>query len=111
MIAPPEKSRGYWTGEGQYENAEEHEGTWWEDWREWLEQRSGEQTDAPRVGSEEYPPIEDAPGIYVREMHEDAEEGEGAQGAQVTQEATHGGPRGKEWDESKHTRDAEGRFT
>jgi polyhydroxyalkanoate synthase len=101
MIAPPEKGKGYWTGEeGQYyesaeewrENAEEHEGTWWEDWRGWLEQRSGEQSDAPKeVGSEQYPPIEDAPGTYVREMHEDEEEGEG--GAQLTQEAIQGGPR------------------
>jgi polyhydroxyalkanoate synthase len=117
MIAPPEKGKGYWTGEeAQYyetaeewrEHAEEHEGTWWEDWRGWLEQRSGEQTDAPQMGSDQYPPIEDAPGTYVREMHEDEEEGEGAQ---VTQEATQGGPREKEWDESEHTRDAEGRFT
>jgi polyhydroxyalkanoate synthase len=84
MIAPPEKGKGYWTGEeGQYyetaeewrEHAEEHEGTWWEDWRGWLEQRSGEQTDAPQeeVGSDQYSPIEDAPGTYVREIHEDEE--------------------------------------
>jgi hypothetical protein len=78
MISPPEKDRGYRTGEeGQhYENAEEwrenateHEGSWWEDWRGWLEQRSGERTDPPRVGSDRYPPIEDAPGTYVRETH------------------------------------------
>ncbi len=78
MISPPEKGKGYWTGEeGQNyetaeewrENAEEHEGSWWEDWRGWLEQRSGGQADAPRVGSEQYPPIEDAPGTYVKEMH------------------------------------------
>ncbi|MBA2693396.1 MAG: hypothetical protein H0U65_13050, partial [Rubrobacter sp.] len=61
------------------ENAEEHEGSWWEDWRGWLEQRSGEQTDPPRLGSEKYPPIEDAPGTYVKEMHEDEEEREGTQ--------------------------------
>jgi hypothetical protein len=30
------------------------------------------------VGSEKYPPIEDAPGTYVKEMHEAAEEREGA---------------------------------
>ena len=80
MISPPDKNRGYWTGEeGQYyetaeewrENAVEHEGSWWEDWRGWLEQRSGEQTDAPQVGSDQYPPIEDAPGTYVKEMHEE----------------------------------------
>jgi polyhydroxyalkanoate synthase len=78
MIAPPDKAKGYWASEetGSYEtpdewleNAEQHEGTWWEDWRGWLEQRSGEQTDPPQVGSEEYPAIEDAPGTYVRETH------------------------------------------
>ena len=37
----------------------------------------------------------------------DEEEGEGAQ---VTQEATQGGPREKEWDESEHQRNFEGRF-
>jgi hypothetical protein len=89
MIAPPEKDRGYWTGEeGQHyenaeewrENAEEHEGSWWEDWRGWLEQRSGEQTGPPRVGSEKYPPIEDAPGTYVRETHATHEEAAGRAG-------------------------------
>jgi hypothetical protein len=60
------------------------------------------------MGSEQYPPIEDAPGTYVKEMHEDEEEGKGAQ---VTQDATQGGPREQVWEESKHTRDAEGRFT
>jgi len=33
----------------------------------WLEQHSGEQVDPPQVGSEDYPPIEDAPGTYVKE--------------------------------------------
>jgi polyhydroxyalkanoate synthase len=33
----------------------------------WLGQRSGETVDPPPVGSEEYPPIEDAPGTYVKE--------------------------------------------
>jgi len=115
MISPPEKDRGYWTGEGQYEtaeewreHAEEHEGSWWEDWRGWLGQRSGVQTDPPQVGSDRYPPIEDAPGTYVREMHEAAEEQEGAQ---PTQEATQGSPREQVWDEAKHTRDTDGRFT
>jgi polyhydroxyalkanoate synthase subunit PhaC len=114
MIAPPEKGKGYWTGEGQYEtaeewreHAEEHEGSWWEDWRGWLEQRSGEQSDPPRMGSDQYPPIEDAPGTYVREMHGDGVESEGAQ---VTQETSQGDPREKEWDESEHQRNFEGRF-
>ncbi len=46
---------------------ERHEGTWWEDWTRWLEQRSGEQVDPPPVGSDLYPALEDAPGTYVRE--------------------------------------------
>jgi polyhydroxyalkanoate synthase len=116
MISPPEKSRGYWTGEvGQYyetaeqwrEHAEEHEGSWWEDWRGWLEQRSGEQTDAPLMGSDQYPPIEDAPGTYVREMREDDGDREGAQ---LTQDAPQEGPRKKAWDEADHRRNFEGRF-
>jgi len=96
MMAPPDKGKGYWTSEEAIsyetpdewrENAEQHEGSWWEDWRGWLELRSGEQTDAPQVGSEQYPPIEDAPGTYVREMHEDEEEGKGEQaGSQVGQQ-------------------------
>jgi polyhydroxyalkanoate synthase subunit PhaC len=76
VVSPPEKGRGYWTSDncGQFgtadewfENAEEHEGSWWEDYTGWLEQHSGEQVAPPQVGSEEYPPIEDAPGTYVKE--------------------------------------------
>jgi polyhydroxyalkanoate synthase len=76
VVSPPDKARGYWVSDscGQYEtadewleNAEEREGTWWDDWTGWLAQRSGEQVDPPPVGSEEYPPIEDAPGTYVKE--------------------------------------------
>jgi len=73
MISPPEKGKGYWTAEGQYEtaeewreHAEEHEGSWWEDWRGWLEDRSGEKEKPPAMGSENYPPIVDAPGTYSR---------------------------------------------
>ena len=76
VVSPPEKGRGYWTSDncGQFEtadewfeNSEEHEGSWWEDYTGWLEQHSGEQVAPPQVGSEEYPPIEDAPGTYVKE--------------------------------------------
>jgi polyhydroxyalkanoate synthase len=75
VISPPDKARGYWTSDncGQYEtadewfeNAEAHEGSWWEDWTGWLEPRSGEQVDPPQIGSDEYPPLEEAPGTYVK---------------------------------------------
>jgi len=76
MMAPPDKAKGYWASEetGRYEtpeewleNAEQHEGTWWEDFISWLEPHSGEKVDPPQVGSDQYPPIEDAPGTYVKE--------------------------------------------
>jgi polyhydroxyalkanoate synthase subunit PhaC len=79
MINPPSRGKGkHWVNEGGdagsaatseewRKNATEHEGSWWEDWTNWLEPRSGEKVDPPNVGSEKYPPIEDAPGTYVKE--------------------------------------------
>ncbi len=46
--------------------AQEHKGSWWPHWREWLESIDAEQVPARAVGSETVPPIEDAPGSYVR---------------------------------------------
>src|ERR687897_211672 len=80
MINPPSRGKGkHWVNEGGdageaktaeewRQNATEHEGSWWEDWTNWLEPRSGEKVAPPSVGSEEHPPIEDAPGTYVKEQ-------------------------------------------
>src|SRR5690349_4240010 len=46
--------------------AEEHKGSWWPTWREWLGGLDGEEVPARSVGSDALPPIEDAPGSYVR---------------------------------------------
>ncbi|HZF58398.1 MAG TPA: class I poly(R)-hydroxyalkanoic acid synthase, partial [Rubrobacter sp.] len=72
MINPPSKGKGrYWatenggafdTAEAWREKAKEHEGSWWEDWSRWLDAHSGGEVDPPGMGSENYPPIEDAPG-------------------------------------------------
>jgi polyhydroxyalkanoate synthase len=77
MINPPSKGKGrYWATEngGAFNTAEEwrgkakeHEGSWWEDWTGWLEDRSGSKVRPPEMGSENYPPIVDAPGTYVLE--------------------------------------------
>ncbi|HEV8225165.1 MAG TPA: class I poly(R)-hydroxyalkanoic acid synthase [Rubrobacteraceae bacterium] len=79
MINPPSSGKGrHWVNEGGdageaktaeewLQNATEHEGSWWEDWTNWLEPRSGKKVDPPGVGSVQYPPIEDAPGTYVKE--------------------------------------------
>ncbi len=46
--------------------AQEHKGSWWPNWREWLGAIDAEEVAARGVGSEALPPIEDAPGSYVR---------------------------------------------
>src|SRR6516225_8573456 len=46
--------------------AEEHKGSWWPNWREWLGAIDAEEVPARSVGSDALPPIEDAPGSYVR---------------------------------------------
>lgn len=78
IINPPAKGKGnYWnTGddtakydspESWFEATEKHDGSWWEDWTKWLSTRSGKKVKPPKMGSESYPPIEDAPGTYVKE--------------------------------------------
>src|ERR1700688_2065948 len=47
------------------EGAQEHKGSWWPDWREWLGSIDAEEVPARAVGTEALPPIEDAPGSYV----------------------------------------------
>ncbi len=40
--------------------------SWWDNWRQWLAERSGERCAAPAsVGSDRYPALADAPGTYV----------------------------------------------
>ena len=45
------------------------EGSWWREWGEWLDARSGEPVSRPPIGNSDkgYPPIGDAPGRYVLE--------------------------------------------
>lgn len=48
--------------------ADEHKGSWWLHWIEWLKVRSGKQVGARgRAGNMKYKPIEPAPGRYVKE--------------------------------------------
>jgi polyhydroxyalkanoate synthase subunit PhaC len=46
--------------------AEEHKGSWWPNWREWLGAIDTEEVPARKPGSDSLTPIEDAPGSYVR---------------------------------------------
>jgi polyhydroxyalkanoate synthase len=51
------------------ESSQQHTGTWWEHWADWVIERSPETVAAPReLGSAEHPPREEAPGLYVRDL-------------------------------------------
>jgi len=50
-----------------YYDAQRTEGSWWPTWLNWIQERSGAQKDTLTVlGNQNYPPMEAAPGTYVR---------------------------------------------
>ncbi|MDR1662693.1 MAG: class I poly(R)-hydroxyalkanoic acid synthase [Azoarcus sp.] len=75
-INPVSKNRrSYWTSPhaltspGEWlAGAEEHPGSWWTHWNEWLKAFDGRQVAARgRLGNAQYEPGEPAPGRYVKE--------------------------------------------
>ena len=75
VVNPPASGKyQYWTNDNikdvkladWMKSATEHKGSWWPDWRQWLESLDPERVPARAVGTAEMPPIEDAPGSYVR---------------------------------------------
>jgi polyhydroxyalkanoate synthase subunit PhaC len=80
IVNPPaKKKRSFWTTgdaaaslpadpDAWLARAVEHQGSWWPEWLHWLSQHAGERV-APRakVGSDQFKPIEPAPGRYVKE--------------------------------------------
>src|ERR1700676_1161864 len=75
VVNPPSSGKyQYWTNENirdvtltdWLKGAEEHKGSWWPDWRVWLQTIDQEEVPAREVGAAALPPIEDAPGSYVR---------------------------------------------
>ena len=75
VINPPaKKKRNYWVGpnapqaDAWLEAAQSEPGSWWPVWSEWLGRYAGSQVNAPKAaGNAEFPPIEPAPGRYVKE--------------------------------------------
>jgi len=75
VVNPPALGKyQYWTNDNikagsvaeWLKDAVEHKGSWWPHWREWLVGHDPEEVPARQVGSDALPPIEDAPGSYVR---------------------------------------------
>ena len=75
VINPPASGKyQYWTNENigaatldnWLQGAQEHKGSWWPDWRAWLETTDAETVPARMPGDGAVQAIEDAPGSYVR---------------------------------------------
>ena len=75
VVNPPEKQKyQYWTGskptgadlDQWLAKAEEHPGSWWPDWLDWLKRHDGALVKARPPGGRKLKPIEDAPGSYVK---------------------------------------------
>jgi polyhydroxyalkanoate synthase len=80
-INPASKNkRSYWTSEVEsamaeefpteaaqwLRGADEHAGSWWNDWAAWLDEHRGPMRAARNLGTADFPVIEPAPGTYVR---------------------------------------------
>lgn len=80
IVSPPEHPRRhyrmattldgdpYMDPDSWFERTPCQAGSWWPAWQGWLMERSGPLVPAPDIGSQSYPPLEDAPGSYVRQM-------------------------------------------
>jgi polyhydroxyalkanoate synthase subunit PhaC len=75
VINPPSKPKyQYWTGGGPsgsdvdkwLASAEEHPGSWWPHWLDWLKSHDAETVPAREIGGGKLAAIEDAPGSYVK---------------------------------------------
>lgn len=74
IINPPAAEKyNYWTNDNfpadpdeWLANAENHNGSWWNSWNEWVSQYGGKQVKARVPGDGDLAPIEDAPGSYVK---------------------------------------------
>ncbi|HEY5032541.1 MAG TPA: alpha/beta fold hydrolase [Actinomycetes bacterium] len=74
IVNPPGPKAKHWTNDDLPADPQQWkdgatltDGTWWDDWTRWIAKQGGPKVAAPRqLGSAEHPPIEDAPGSYVR---------------------------------------------
>src|SRR6195952_210415 len=75
VVNPPAAGKyQYWTNDNikdikladWIKGATEHKGSWWPDWLQWLDGLDAQRVPAGAGRSQGVPPIEDAPGSYVR---------------------------------------------
>jgi polyhydroxyalkanoate synthase subunit PhaC len=72
IVNPPGPKRRYWTNDDVGVDphtwraaAQEHTGSWWEDWAPWIASHAGRRRKPFRIGGTNYPVLADAPGTYV----------------------------------------------
>ena len=74
LVNPPGNPKSsYFTNDATCPNPDDwkagavkHQGTWWEQWAKWIDERSGEKRQAPRkLGSKGWLELEPAPGRYI----------------------------------------------
>jgi polyhydroxyalkanoate synthase len=75
VVNPPSANKyGFWTNtavpetaDDWLDTAEKNDGSWWLDWRQWVDPLAGDTVPARQPGSTEaYPVLEPAPGSYVK---------------------------------------------
>jgi polyhydroxyalkanoate synthase len=75
VVNPPAKKKyQFWTGptpqgddvDAWLAQAQEHAGSWWPDWLDWLKGQDPRMVEAREPGGGTLTPIEDAPGSYVK---------------------------------------------
>jgi polyhydroxyalkanoate synthase len=74
IVNPPAKKKySYWINpdrqaepDGWLAKAEQHPGSWWQAWEAWLHGHAGDKVPARDPAAGSLPPIEDAPGSYVK---------------------------------------------
>ena len=74
VVNPPSPKAQHWTNDERPTDPEQWkdaaqmvDATWWIDWAQWIGTRAGDLVDSPWVlGAADYPPLEPAPGDYVR---------------------------------------------
>ncbi|MGH3770104.1 MAG: PHA/PHB synthase family protein [Pseudonocardiaceae bacterium] len=75
VVNPPNPKSKHWVGSADTlpedprvwrQQATEVAKSWWEDWTPWIAGRAGRRCKPPAMGSIMHPPLEAAPGSYVR---------------------------------------------